>query len=197
MVVATQAERSGTTSAALIAAARELFASRGWAATSMEEVARAAGVTKGALYHHFADKKALLRGVYEDQERRSIEHLLEVAGPLADDPLEGLRVGSRAFLESCLDPTFRRIALVEAPAGLGWELWREIDLQYGFGLMHGAVQQAIASGQLKPLPVDQVAHQLLAALMEAALLVGQAKNPKKTLKDALATYNALLDGLTA
>lgn len=193
--VATQAERTAATTSSVVAAARDLFARQGWAGTSMEEVARAAGVTKGGLYHHFKDKTALLAAVYEDQERRSVQHLLERSGELADDPLAALLAGSRAFLEECLDPTFRAIALVEAPAGLGWERWREIDLQHGFGLMRLAVEAAIDAGQLRPLPIDQVAHQLLAALMEAALLVGRADDPAAELGPAIATFEALLDGL--
>jgi AcrR family transcriptional regulator len=186
--------RSGATTAAVVAAARDLFAERGWAATSMDEVARAAGVTKGGLYHHFKDKTELLAAVYEDQERRSVEHLLATNPPL-DDPLAALRAGSRTFLEQCLDPTFRAIAIIEAPAGLGWERWREIDVQHGFGLLRMAVEGAMEAGQLRRLPVDQVSHQLLAALMEAALLVGRAEDPAAELEPAAATFDALLDGL--
>lgn len=193
--VPTQAERTAATTARVVAAARQLFAERGWAATSVEEVARAAGVTKGALYHHFADKTALLAAVYEDQERRSIEHLLAHAPPPDTDPVEAIKAGSRLFLDECLDPTFRAIALVEAPAGLGWDAWREIDLRYGFGLMVGAVQAAVAAGRFPALPVDQLAHLLLAALMEAALLVGRADDPEAELERAAATYDALVDGL--
>jgi AcrR family transcriptional regulator len=196
--VATQAERTAATTSAVVAAARRLFAERGWAATSMEQVAREAGVTKGALYHHYQDKTALLAAVYEDQECRSVEHLLARSAAVDPrDPLEALRVGSRAFLEECLDPTFRAIALVEAPAGLGWERWRKIDLEHGFGLMRTAVAAAIEAGQLQPLPVDQVSHLLLAALMEAALLLGQAEDPAAELELAAATFDALVEGLTA
>jgi AcrR family transcriptional regulator len=195
--VATQAQRTAATTAAVVAAARDLFAEHGWASTSMDQVATAAGVTKGALYHHYTDKTALLAAVYEDQERRSMEHLLERSAELdPDDPLEALRVGSRAFLEECLDPTFRAIALIEAPAGLGWERWREIDLAHGFGLMQAAVAAAVEAGQLQALPVDQVSHLLLAALMEAALLLGRADDPHAALEQAAATFDALLTGLT-
>ena len=96
---------------------------------------RTAGVTKGALYHHFRDKTDLLRAVYEEQEQRSIERLLAARRGARRPARRSCVPGAAAFLTACLDPTFRRIALVEAPAGLGWEEWREIDARYGFGLL--------------------------------------------------------------
>lgn len=189
-----QAERSTATRRRILDAARELFATRGWAPTSVDEVVRAAGVTKGALYHHFRDKTDLLRAVYEEQEQRSIEGLLEI-GTQHPDPLDALRAGSRAFLTSCLDPMFRRIALVEAPAGLGWEEWREIDARYGFGLLQAGVVAAMDAGRLRRMPVGHLAHLLLAALSEAALLLGQAEDPAAELDEIAAAFDALLDGL--
>jgi AcrR family transcriptional regulator len=192
--VRTQVERSTATRAAIIAAARELFAARGWAGTSVDGVARRASVTKGALYHHFRDKTDLLRAVYEDQEQRSSERLVEVAGA-HDDPLDLLRAGCRAFLTECLDPAFRRIALVEAPAALGWEEWREIDARYGFGLLKSAVGAAMDAGRLRPMALDPLAHLLLAALSEAALLLGQAEDPEGRFEEVAGSFDALLDGL--
>jgi AcrR family transcriptional regulator len=192
--VPTQTERSTATRGRILEAARALFAERGWAATSVDEVVRAAGVTKGALYHHFRDKTDLLRAVYEAQEQASIEHLLDRVDPTGD-PLEALRAGSRAFLSECLDPTFRRIALVEAPAGLGWEEWREIDARYGFGLLRAGVEAAMDAGRLRRLPVDQIAHLLLAALSEAALLLGQSPDPEVDFDAIAGAFDALLDGL--
>lgn len=190
----TQVERSTATRRAVLDAARTLFAERGWAATSVDEVARGAGVTKGALYHHFRDKTDLLRAVYEDQEQQSISRLAEVAVDGAD-PLDVLRAGCRMFLTECLDPTFRRIALVEAPAGLGWEEWREIDARYGFGLLKVGVTAAMDAGRLRPMPSDPLAHLLLAALSEAALLLGQSDDPESEFEAIAGSFDALLDGL--
>jgi AcrR family transcriptional regulator len=192
--VPTQAERSGATLRAILDAARERFADQGWAATSVDELVRAAGVTKGALYHHFRDKTDVLRAVYEEQEQRSIEGLLAVAAG-EDDPLAVLRTGCRAFLTACLDPTFRRIALIEAPAALGWDEWREIDARYGFGLLRAGVEAAVVAGRLKPLPVEHIAHLLLASLSEAALLIGRADDPDGAFDEIAAAFDALLDGL--
>ncbi len=146
--VPTQTERSTATRRRILDAARSLFASKGWTATSVDEVVRSAEVTKGALYHHFRDKTDLLRAVYEEQEQHSVERLVTLAVTITD-PLDQLRAGSRAFLTECLDPTFRKIALVEAPAGLGWEEWREIDARYGFGLLRGAVEASMDAGRMR------------------------------------------------
>jgi AcrR family transcriptional regulator len=192
--VPTQTERSTATRRRILDASRELFAERGWAATSVDEVVRRAGVTKGALYHHFRDKTDLLRAVYEEQEQRSIEGMLVTVGDTAD-PLDQLRVGCRAFLTACLDPTFRKIALIEAPAGLGWDEWRAIDARYGFGLLRAGVETAMDAGRLRRMPVEPIAHLLLAALSEAALLLGRADDPEAAFEAIAGTFDALLDGL--
>jgi len=193
-VVPSQAERTDATRRRILDAARDLFAGRGWAATTVDEIVRAAGVTKGALYHHFRDKTDVLRAVYEEQEARSIELLLSI--PIeTDDPLDLLRLGCRAFLTECLDPTFRRIALVEAPAALGWEEWRAIDARYGFGLLRAGVANAMEAGRIRRLPLDRVAHLLLAALLEAALLLGGEDDPAAVFDEVADTLDALLDGL--
>jgi AcrR family transcriptional regulator len=190
----TQAERSSATRERIVAAAEQLFATKGWPSTSVEEIAQRAGVTKGALYHHFEDKLALMRAAYEHQEEMMAETLVaKSAGQ--PDPLAMLRAGCHAFFDACRDPAFRRIALVEAPAALGWEEWRAIDARHGFGLLRVGVETAVAAGQLRPLPVDQLAHLLLAAMMETALLLGQSTDTERTADDLAATFDALLDGL--
>ena len=189
-----QAERTGATRRRILDAARDLFAQRGWAATTIDEIVRAAGVTKGALYHHFRDKTDVLRAVYEEQEQRSIDGLLAVSAE-HDDPLDALRAGCRGFLTACLDPTFRRIALVEAPAGLGWEEWRAIDARYGFGLLRAGVEVSMRAGRVRRMPLDLVAHMLLAALSEAALLLGRAEDPEASLDELAGAFDALIDGL--
>jgi AcrR family transcriptional regulator len=189
-----QAERSEATRRRILDAGRDLFSERGWAATTIDEIVRAAGVTKGALYHHFRDKTDVLRAVYEEQEQRSIDGLLAI-GAGHDDPLDALRAGCRAFLTACLDPTFRRIALVEAPAALGWEEWRAIDARYGFGLLRAGVEVSMRAGRMRRMALDDVAHLLLAALSEAALLLGRAEDPAASLDELAGAFEALLDGL--
>src|SRR6266480_6781390 len=110
----TQSERSAATTAALVAAARELFAERGYAGVGTEEIVRAAGVTRGALYHHFDGKRELFAAVYEDVERQLVERIAASAMASAGDPMEALQAGAEAFLDACEDPAVQRIALLDA-----------------------------------------------------------------------------------
>src|SRR5437588_9351940 len=128
-----QAERSQATREALIGAGRKLFAERGFAAIGTGEIVRAAGVSRGALYHHFDGKRGLLEAVYEQIERELAERIAAAALG-ATDPLEAMRSGTEMFLDACLEPEVQRIVLLDAPAVLGWERWREIAADYGLGL---------------------------------------------------------------
>src|SRR4029077_16679520 len=117
----------------LIAAGRALFAERGYAAVATEEIVQAAGVTRGALYHHCAGKTELFAAVYEDVERQLVEQIATSALASASDPLAALQAGAQAFLDACEDPAVQRIALLDAPSVLGWEQWRGVGPRYGFG----------------------------------------------------------------
>lgn len=173
-----QAERSDTTRKAIIDAATALFAEHGYERSGIEQIAERAGVSKGALYHHYRDKAEVLAAVYEQLEHELVERLLTAAPP-GSDAIEALKAGSRAFLDACVDPAYRQIALVDAPAGLGWERWRQIDADAGgFGLLRVGLQVAADSGELPAEHLDERAHLLLALLMEAALLVGRADDPQ-------------------
>src|SRR3954470_24740324 len=123
----TQAERSEATRGALIEAARPLFAVRGYAGVGTEQIVRAAGVTRGALYHHFEGKEGLLAAVYEQIEADLAERIVARAGAVGDDgPLAELAAGVDVLLDAARDPEVHRIVLLDAPAVLGWERWREI-----------------------------------------------------------------------
>ena len=130
----TKAEQSEVTRAALVGAAESLFAERGFADTPTEAIVKAAGVTRGALYHHFTDKADLFRAVYESLERRVITRVEQAVAGLTD-PLAVLHRGAEAFLDACLEPAVQRIVLLEGPTVLGWETWREIDMAYGLGIV--------------------------------------------------------------
>jgi AcrR family transcriptional regulator len=190
----TQAERSATTRAALLAAARALFGERGFAGTSREQIVERAGVTRGALYHHFAGKEDLFRAVFEEIEQEMTEHLTKVA-LAAPDPLEALRAGCREFLDIAMAPAVQRIVLVDAPAVLGWGAWREVEARHGLGLVTFGLQNAMEAGVLTRQPLEPLAHMLLASLNEAALLVAGADDPKKTRRDVGMVVDHLLDRL--
>jgi AcrR family transcriptional regulator len=194
----TQAERREATRAALIGAARELFAARGFAAVGTSEIVSRAGVTRGALYHHFTDKHDLFRAVYERVEQELTERIVtEVPLAGADDPVVVLRRGTARFLDACLEPEVQRIALLDAPAVLGYEVWREIGERYGLGLIAAALQSAVDSGALSAQPVRPLAHVLLGALDEAALYIARADDVAAARREIGETLDRLLTALTA
>jgi AcrR family transcriptional regulator len=192
----TQAERTEATRAALIAAARRLFADRGYADVAMEEVVAAAGVTRGALYHHFGGKRELFEAVFEQVEQEITEDIAAKALS-GRDPLDALRAGTRAFLDHCLDPEMQRIALLDAPAVLGWERWREIGGRYGLGLTEATLAAGIEAGVIAPLAPRPLAHLLMGALDEAAMAVARADDPEAAREEMVTVLDGLLDGLTA
>jgi AcrR family transcriptional regulator len=175
----TQAERRSTTRRALLDAGRELFAARGFANAGQEEIVERAGVTRGALAHHFGTKLGLFRAVVEALETELAEHIA-TAAMLGDDPMAHLRLGCLAFLDAALDPAVRRIVLLDAPAVLGWQAWRELETTYGLGLVSEALEHCMEAGLVPPRPVQPLAHILLAALNEAAMLVANAHDPVAT-----------------
>lgn len=172
----TQHDRSTSTRAALVAAARELFATRGYQAVPADEIVRAAGVTRGALYHHYADKQNLFRAVVEELEK---ELTAEVAAAFeqAPDPVTGMATALDVFLNACLRPEIRQISLTDAPAVLGWTTWREIEAEHGLGLLTEILTKAVEDGLITPLPVRALAQLVLAAVMEAAHMVAEAADP--------------------
>jgi AcrR family transcriptional regulator len=190
-----KAEQSEATRSALIAAARELFARQGYAAVATEEIVRTAGVTRGALYHHFAGKRDLFRAVYEDVERQLVERIAKGAITSAHDPLSALRAGAEAFLDACEDPAVQRIALVDAPSVLGWEEWRAIGMEYGFGLVEGSVKAAMDAGLIEPQPVRPLAHLLLGAIDEGGMLIARADDGGKTRREVGASVERFLEAL--
>lgn len=189
-----KAERSEATRAALIAAAQRLFGERGYAAVGTEEIVREAGVTRGALYHHFGGKRDLLEAVYEKTEAELTREIAESAMG-GSSPLEAMRAGARMFLDRCLEPEVQRIALLDAPAVLGWDRWREIGSEQGLGLVEASLQAAMEAGEIVEQPVKPLAHVLMGALDEAAMLVARAEDPEAMRSDVAATLERLLDGL--
>jgi AcrR family transcriptional regulator len=175
----TQAERRAATRGALLRAGRELFAANGFANTPREEIVERAGVTRGALHHHFGRKQDLFLAVFEDLEEE-IGGRIMAAAVSGADPMAQLRLGCQAFLDAALDPAVQRIVLLDAPSVLGWEGWREVEARHGLGLVTQAIREVMAAGQVEVQPVEPLAHILLAALNEAALLVAGAEDPVAT-----------------
>jgi AcrR family transcriptional regulator len=191
----TQRERSETTVAALVGAARELFANDGYAATSLDAVAASAGVTKGALYHHFAGKRDLFRAVFEHEQERLVAALGE-AYASRRDPWDGFEAGCRAFLESSLDPGLQRIVLLDAPGVLGWEAIREIESP-ALQLTEYGIEQAIGAGRLPRRPAQPLAHLLFGAICEGAMKIARSADPAAMQRAVWAELRRVLRALAA
>jgi AcrR family transcriptional regulator len=173
-----KAAQSEATRAKLVKVARRLFAKRGYAAVGTEEVVKKAGVTRGALYHQFEDKKDLFRTVFEQVEAEVSIDIATRAEAEASDPLDVLRTGTRLWMDACLDPEVRRIALLDAPAVLGFEEWREIVGRHVLGLLAAALQVAMDAGAIAPQPAMPLAHVITGALDAAALYVAESADPE-------------------
>jgi AcrR family transcriptional regulator len=189
-----RAQQAADTRAQLIQAGRELFAERGYASVGTEEIVARAGVTRGALYHHFEDKKDLFRAVHEELERDLATSIGEqIAG--VEDPWEALVRGVRGFLNASTDPALMRIALVDAPVVLGWQEWREIDARYSLGLVSLGLQNAMDRGLLRRQEVRPLAHLLLGSITEAAMMIAHAPDHEAARREVEGPLLALLEGL--
>jgi AcrR family transcriptional regulator len=184
----TQGERRAATRGALVSAARELFAERGFAGVSREEIVERAGVTRGAMYHYFASKEALFQAAYEEVERDLCE-ALAAAASAGSDPVEELRLGAVAFLHAAGTGEVRRIALLDAPAVLDADTRRALEEQYGLGLMRAVLSEIEAAGRLAVGSQEAMAPILMAAMHEAATQVAEGADE--------AAYVAIIEELVA
>ena len=186
--------RSEATRRRLVSAARGLFGARGYAEVGTEEIVRAAGVTRGALYHQFRDKADLFAVVAEEIEAEIAEGIADTAGAGAD-PVGALRIGARLFLDACAEPEVERIILLDAPAVLGSEAWRDLAGRYGLGLVQFGLHAAIDAGAIVPQPVVPLSHVLVGALNECALYVARAEDPAAAREQCVAVLDRILNGL--
>ena len=187
-------EQAEATRAALIKAARKLFARHGYADTDIETVARRTRVTRGALYHHFKDKQDLFSAVFDLEEQKLTATVAQAAGGNSG-PWDGILAGCNAFLDACLDPAVQRIVLIDALAVLGWARWREIDAKYNLRLITAALQGAMDQGILARGPVDSLAHLLMGAMTEGAIFIAHAEDKPKARREVGDNVAQLLSGL--
>ncbi len=192
-VRALQRERSHR---ALVDEAARLFAVRGYAAVGLEEVVQAAGVTKGALYHHFTSKAELFRAVLE-RAQQEVAAQVEAAADAAPDPWSRLTAGCRAFLAASTDPRVQQVVLVDGPAVLGWAQWRAIDDATSGRLLAGALTALIDDGVVVRQPVEPLTRLLSGAMNEAALWLARSPDPPRDLADTWAALSRLLAALRA
>jgi AcrR family transcriptional regulator len=189
-----QAERSEFTRGAILEAARQLFADRGFGGATVDDIARAAGVAKGAVYHHFTTKEDLFEAVFEQVSAQLVTEVVR-SGAGARDALDAMVVGTRAYFEICSGPPYRQIILIDGPAVLGWQRWREIDAAHFGRMIPAALAAAMEQGLLAPQPVEPLARLLLGAASEAAAACASSADPRAVGMAHAAAFQALLDGL--
>ncbi|GAB2612798.1 TetR/AcrR family transcriptional regulator [Streptomyces capparidis] len=179
----------------LLRAGRSLFAERGYGAVGLAEVVAAAGVTKGALYHHFDGKAALFRAVLE-QVQQEVAGRVVAAAEAESDPWARLTTGCQAFLTACADPDIQRIMLVDGPAVLGWGQWRAMDEAASARHLAEALGDLVERGVIPPQPVAPLTRLLSGAMNEAALWLAESGAPGD-LADTRAALSRLLLALRA
>jgi AcrR family transcriptional regulator len=186
----TQAERTEATRGRLISTARRLFAEKGFAATSTEEILGEAAVSRGALYHHFASKTDLFQATFEAVEDDLTAKVLAAAtGTGETDPRRLLELGVDAFLDQCVNPEVQRIVMLDGPTVLGWDTWHELDERYAFGTLKTVLTLAAELGRIDEAAVEPLSHLLLGAIMQAGMVVARADDPvgaKKAMADSFA-----------
>jgi AcrR family transcriptional regulator len=190
-------ERGEATRAHLVDVATRLFAAHGYDATSIKAVLAESGVSRGSLYHHFPGKDALFLAVMEDVVGSRVGR--EVADPMqaAPDPVAELRAGCLAWIRLAGDPVVRQVVLIDAPAVLGWQRWRELDEQGPLGAIRAALAYAAEAGIIERRHVDAFAHIVLAAANEVTLMIARADDPAAALAAGESAVAEFLDRLLA
>ncbi len=187
-------EYSEATRAALVEGARSLFAEKGYANTAIEEVARSARVTRGALYHHFGSKRDLFVAVFEQSERDQLQRV-DAAVAAETDPWNRTLSAVRAYLDSCLDPAIQRSVLHEAVTVLGRETWREIESRYGLRITERMLHGLVEAGVFPPYRIDLLADIFLAVFMEAGMLIAQSDDPEAARVEIGRIIEHMINGL--
>jgi AcrR family transcriptional regulator len=185
-------ETTEATRSALIDAARGLFAEHGYSDVSTEDVVREARVSRGALYHHFSDKRDLFRAVFERVDHQLVAELTSSLD--VDDPWERFNARWEAFLDACVsDRAVQRIVFVDAPAVLGWEEWRKLDAGHALGAVVAGLEEAMDAGLIERRPATPLAHILLGALNEAGMVIANSRKPARARASVAETVRWLLE----
>lgn len=192
--MATQAERREATRRAILAAATELFGSKGFAATTVDEIAAAGAVAKGAVYHHFTTKEAIFEAVFEETSVELVKVVTEAAHHEVD-VLDAMAAGTHAYFEACSEGAAGRIILQDGPAVLGWRRWREIDERYFGRIIPDALAVAMTAGVVERQPLEPLARLLLGAVTEAAVACASSGSPAASGRQYAAAFGRLLAGL--
>ncbi|MCM3782406.1 TetR/AcrR family transcriptional regulator [Neobacillus mesonae] len=185
-------EEANETNSKLLLVGRKHFIERGYAEATLEEIVSEAQLTRGALYHHFGNKKGLFTAVLETIQTE-IGHRVESEASLSNDPWDQLIMGCRAFVTSAVEPQNRRILLIDGPSVLGWEVWRKMDEENSMQHLREQLQIMQQQGQLKPVPIEAMTHFLSGALNESALWIAQSSDDQ-SLEDTMTVITHFLQG---
>lgn len=188
------AQEAQETIDSITAVAFKHFGEYGYADTSLEAVVQEAGVTRGALYHHFAGKQGLFEAVVA-QVQRAIAAQTADAAQQSATPWEGFVVGCHAWLEAASDPVRQKILVIEAPAVLGWERWLQLDAEGGASLLRAGLEELSAAGMIQDVSPEALFHLLNGAMNQAVVWIAQADDPALALRQAQATLEQLLNGI--
>jgi AcrR family transcriptional regulator len=192
--MATQADRRAATQGAILKAARKLFGEAGFQATTMDDIASAARVAKGAVYHHFKTKEDVFEAVFEEVSRDLVAEIAKVSRA-EKDVLVAMAAGTQHYLAACARGATGQIILRDGPAVLGWERWREIDARHFGGKIPRALEVAMERGLIARQPVEPLARLLLGAMTEAAVACAGASDIKKAGAEYSRAFRSLLEAM--
>ena len=187
-------EYSESTRQALVDSAVELFTERGYAGTSLDEIARSARVTKGALYHHFGGKQAIFEAAFDQVQADVVGRIAAVISE-PTDPWSVMRAGLNAFLDICLEPAYQRIVVREGAAVMGWDNWRDREERTTFGMVRAVVGQLVAAGEIEALPLDALSRVVFGGMSAGATTIAASDTPKESSAEVGRCMERLLEGL--
>ncbi|MBC8161021.1 MAG: TetR/AcrR family transcriptional regulator [Roseiflexaceae bacterium] len=190
----TKAAQRTATTRKLISIARAQFTAHGYAHTSTEAIVQLAGVTRGALYHHFGNKQGLFNAVVAEVQRDVAQRVAE-ASQATEHPWDQLIVGCRAFLRASLEPDVQRIMLIDGPATIGWDAWREMDAENAMRLLEAGIQELADMHIIEVASVTATTRLLSGAMNEAVLWIARSDQPFQALDETIAALEQLLAGL--
>lgn len=186
-------EETNETIRKLIEVARHSFTTKGYADSALEDIVQEANLTRGALYHHFGNKKKLFRVVLEAVQK-DVAVQVETEAAKSEDPWDQLLFGCRAFVTAAVEPQNKRVLLIDGPAVLGWEVWRRMDEQNSMRLLREQLQSMQEQGYLRAVSIEAMTHSLSGAMNESALWIAQMPDYEHALEETMTVISILLEG---
>lgn len=191
-----KAQQKQQTIQKLLEVAREMFSGGGFAESAMEDIVKQAGVTRGALYHHFGSKEGLFQAVLATVQKE-IGEQVEAEAAKSEDAWQQLILGCLAFVSSAIEHRNRRILLIDGPSVIGWETWRRMDEENSMRHLREQLQLLQEQGYLRPVSIEALTHLLSGAMNEAVLWISETADRKKTLEEVSTAITLLLEGFRA